>query len=112
MDLARLRGVKYLTWQDPSKVQKEDDVSLLLMFTFVALPHHSTFDNCVLLVTSFKGHHPEMGAHAKFTNYHFDVDEFASMVKTAYDHVENHSAFQNFLIACMGNEYGVSHDEL
>lgn len=27
MDLARLRGVKYLTWQDSKKVHQEDEVS-------------------------------------------------------------------------------------
>lgn len=27
MDLARLRGVKYLTWEDSEKVHQEDEVS-------------------------------------------------------------------------------------
>lgn len=67
-DLARLRGVKYFTWEDPEKVHKEDE-----------------------------GHHPEMGAHAKFTNYRFDVDEFMAVVKKASDHVKNHSDFRKFL---------------
>ncbi|GLG99759.1 EGF domain-specific O-linked N-acetylglucosamine transferase, partial [Gryllus bimaculatus] len=67
MDLARLRGVKYITWQDKSKLEQQD-----------------------------QGHHPDGGAHAKFTNYSFDVNEFLRLVAVAAKHVKNHKAFQAF----------------
>uniref|UniRef100_A0A6M2DVU3 Putative secreted protein n=1 Tax=Xenopsylla cheopis TaxID=163159 RepID=A0A6M2DVU3_XENCH len=57
-DLARLKGIKYITWEDPELVYKEDD-----------------------------GHHPDGGAHPKFTNYSFDVDEFIRLVSVAANHV-------------------------
>lgn len=58
-DLARLRGVKYITWEDESKVFPQD-----------------------------KGQHPQLGAHAKFTNYKFDVDEFIRLVEIGVEHVK------------------------
>nr|CAG4643788.1 EOG090X02IK [Lepidurus arcticus] len=63
-DLARLRGVKYLTWRDKSKLKAQDS-----------------------------GHHPSGGGHAKFTNYNFNVDEFSSLVEEAADHVLKHPLF-------------------
>lgn len=75
LDLARLRGVKYVTWQDRSKLIQEDE-----------------------------GHHPEGGAHAKFTNYLFDVDEFLRLVAVGAKHVKHHKAFQEF--------HAAHHDEL
>nr|CAG4651656.1 EOG090X02IK [Triops cancriformis] len=63
-DLARLRGVKYLTWRDKSKLKAQDS-----------------------------GHHPSGGGHAKFTNYVFDVDEFSLLVSKAADHVVKHPLF-------------------
>ncbi|XP_077497353.1 EGF-domain O-GlcNAc transferase isoform X1 [Amblyomma americanum] len=57
-DLARLRGVKYITWEDDAKLRPEDE-----------------------------GHHPTLGAHAKFTNYHFDSDEFIRLLSKAINHV-------------------------
>uniref|UniRef100_A0A0A9WVU5 EGF domain-specific O-linked N-acetylglucosamine transferase n=1 Tax=Lygus hesperus TaxID=30085 RepID=A0A0A9WVU5_LYGHE len=68
LDLARLRGVKYITWEKPDKVHPQDE-----------------------------GHHPEGGAHAKFTNYKFDVDEFLRLVSKAEKHVTEHQAYQSFL---------------
>ncbi|CAG0894975.1 unnamed protein product [Darwinula stevensoni] len=53
-DLARLRGVEYITWEDPSKVFPND-----------------------------KDRHPEVAAHAKFTNYAFEVKEFLRLVHKA-----------------------------
>lgn len=76
LDLARLRGVKYITWQDKSKLKQQDE-----------------------------GHHPDGGAHAKFTNYAFDVDEFVRLVAVAAKHVKNHKIFQQF-------KKSVDHDEL
>lgn len=35
-----------------------------------------------------------MGAHAKFTNYAFDVSEFMRLIYKAAYHVRNHPAFQ------------------
>ncbi|GFR77906.1 EGF domain-specific O-linked N-acetylglucosamine transferase [Elysia marginata] len=64
LDLARLRGVKYFTWQKKKKLKQEDE-----------------------------GHHPTLGAHAKFTNYAFDVEEFMRLVYMAANHVRNHPKF-------------------
>ncbi|XP_018324523.1 EGF domain-specific O-linked N-acetylglucosamine transferase [Agrilus planipennis] len=67
-DLARLRGVKYVTWEKPHLI-KEDEVT-----------------------------HPESGAaHAKFANYSFDINEFVRLVKVAADHVQNNDAFNAFI---------------
>uniref|UniRef100_A0A336LWA8 EGF domain-specific O-linked N-acetylglucosamine transferase n=1 Tax=Culicoides sonorensis TaxID=179676 RepID=A0A336LWA8_CULSO len=66
-DLARLRGVNYLTWENPSKVEAEDE-----------------------------GHHPEGGTHAKFTNYSFDKKEFARLVAKAAAHVKQHEEYKNY----------------
>ncbi|XP_055484409.1 EGF domain-specific O-linked N-acetylglucosamine transferase [Psammomys obesus] len=61
LDLARLRGVYYVTWRKPSKVFPQD-----------------------------KGHHPTLGEHPKFTNYSFDVEEFMYLVLQAAEHVLRH----------------------
>jgi len=63
-DLARLRGVKYYTWQEMSGVHKKDE-----------------------------GHHPTLGAHAKFTDYSFDVNAFLRVVAKAATHVQTHPIF-------------------
>ncbi|XP_062401881.1 EGF domain-specific O-linked N-acetylglucosamine transferase isoform X1 [Sardina pilchardus] len=60
-DLARLRGVRYVTWQKRDKVVPQD-----------------------------KGHHPTLGEHPKFTNYSFHVEEFMRLVLQAADHVRGH----------------------
>lgn len=67
-DLSRLRGIHYLTWEDQTKVEKQDE-----------------------------GQHPEGGAHAKFTNYAFDVEEFSRLVAKAARHVGSHLEFQELL---------------
>jgi len=59
-DLARLRGVNYITWEHKEKLYQEDE-----------------------------GHHPTLGAHAKFTNYAFDVDEFMRLIYKAADAVQD-----------------------
>lgn len=59
LDLARLRGVEYVTWEAADKLYPEDE-----------------------------GHHPTLGAHAKFTNYRFDVGEFLRLLRKAVDHVQ------------------------
>lgn len=41
----------------------------------------------------FQGHHPDGGAHAKFTNYKFDKHEFLRLVNIAAEHVRNHPKF-------------------
>ncbi|ELK07757.1 hypothetical protein PAL_GLEAN10022130 [Pteropus alecto] len=61
LDLARLRGVHYITWRRQNKVFPQD-----------------------------KGHHPTLGEHPKFTNYSFDVEEFMHLVLQAADHVLQH----------------------
>nr|XP_022914214.1 EGF domain-specific O-linked N-acetylglucosamine transferase isoform X1 [Onthophagus taurus] len=67
-DLARLRGVKYFTWENQDKLIQQDE-----------------------------GKHPEGGAHAKFTNYSFDKTEFLRLVKKAADHVKSHRKFNEFI---------------
>uniref|UniRef100_A0A8D0B5J0 EGF domain-specific O-linked N-acetylglucosamine transferase n=1 Tax=Salvator merianae TaxID=96440 RepID=A0A8D0B5J0_SALMN len=62
LDLARLRGVHYITWQKKDKVFPQDE-----------------------------GHHPTLGKHPKFTNYSFDVEEFVRLVLLAADQVSQHS---------------------
>lgn len=57
-DLARLRGVKYLTWQKGNLVFPEDE-----------------------------GNHPQLGAHKKFTDYAFDKNEFLRLVMIGVKHV-------------------------
>ncbi|GLV39150.1 EGF-domain O-GlcNAc transferase [Carabus blaptoides fortunei] len=68
LDLARIRGVRYSTWEDPSKLVQEDE-----------------------------GHHPDGGSHAKFTNYSFDIAEFIRIVNKAAMHVKNHAEFRKFI---------------
>ncbi|XP_017766635.1 PREDICTED: EGF domain-specific O-linked N-acetylglucosamine transferase [Eufriesea mexicana] len=67
-DLARLRGVKYFTWENASKLVQQDP-----------------------------GTHPDGGAHAKFTNYSFDVKEFLRIVSQATNYVKNHDSFKKFM---------------
>lgn len=64
-DLARLRGIKYITWEKKELVFPEDE-----------------------------GHHPDGGAHAKFTNYRFEPEEFYRLVCVAADHVLNHPSYK------------------
>lgn len=76
-DLARLRGINYITWEERDLVYPEDE-----------------------------GHHPEGGAHAKFTNYAFDAKEFARLVEKAAEHVKAHEYFQKY------NQEALTKDEL
>lgn len=64
-DLARLKGVKYFTWQTIHKMKQQN-----------------------------QGNHPTIGVHAKFTNYTFDVVEFSHIVSKAADYVRNNQEFQ------------------
>jgi len=59
-DLARLRGIKYITWENDAKLYPEDE-----------------------------GKHPTLGAHKKFTNYRFDKTEFMRLFMTAVKHVRD-----------------------
>ena len=47
----------------------------------------------VMISCVLQGHHPTLGAHAKFTNYAFDVDEFMRLMRKAATHVRSHPAF-------------------
>lgn len=76
-DLARLRGVHYVTWEQRDLVYPQDE-----------------------------GHHPEGGAHAKFTNYRFDASEFERLVAQAATEVRAHKDFQQATAAL------AQHDEL
>ncbi|ELU12341.1 hypothetical protein CAPTEDRAFT_168806 [Capitella teleta] len=64
-DLAALRGAHYMTWSNQDKITQEDE-----------------------------GHHPTLGAHAKFTNYAFDVDEFLHKVREGVKHIKQHWGFR------------------
>lgn len=75
-DLARLRGVKYITWEKKEALYQEDE-----------------------------GHHPDGGAHAKFTNYRFHPEEFVRLVNIAANHVRQHKSYQKFIQTS-------AHDEL
>lgn len=64
-DLARLRGVKYFTWEKADKVYPQDE-----------------------------GKHPQHGTpHKKFTNYSFEPSEFVRMVKKMVKHVKEHPEY-------------------
>lgn len=68
-DLARLKGVRYLTWENDTLLYPEDE-----------------------------GQHPDGGGrHAKFTNYAFDKKEFARLVAVAAEHVWNHAEYEQFV---------------
>lgn len=49
--------------------------------------------NVVFLI---QGQHPDGGAHAKFTNYKFDIIEFLRLTEKAAKHVKNHPEFKKF----------------
>nr|XP_061779791.1 EGF domain-specific O-linked N-acetylglucosamine transferase-like isoform X2 [Nerophis lumbriciformis] len=68
-DLARLRGIRYVTWQKMDKVFPQD-----------------------------RGHHPTLGDHPKFTNYSFDVDEFMRFVLQAADYVTRHPKWRRHIL--------------
>ncbi|XP_038054363.1 EGF domain-specific O-linked N-acetylglucosamine transferase-like [Patiria miniata] len=65
-DLANLRGVHYMTWENYSLLKKQNEV----------------------LHPSLKKPHP------KFCDYFFDKDEFVRLVKKAHLHVSSHDRFQ------------------
>ncbi|RXG69537.1 EGF domain-specific O-linked N-acetylglucosamine transferase [Armadillidium vulgare] len=71
-DLARLRGVKYLSWLEEDKIFPEDQVNL-----------HWSSSN--------------LGAHEKFTNYSFDKDAFVRLVRKAANLVKQHSEWKKLL---------------
>lgn len=50
----------------------------------------------LLISYNLQGTHPDGGAHAKFTNYSFDVKEFLRIVSLARNHVKHHNAFKKF----------------
>nr|CAI5829085.1 unnamed protein product [Callosobruchus analis] len=77
-----LRGVKYITWQKSDKLKSFEDG------TYVG------------------------GAHAKFANYSFDVEEFSRLVNIGVTHVRNHPEFNMFLKKALEHEKTVLHDEL
>lgn len=74
-DLTRLRGVKYFTWENGTKIYQQDP-----------------------------GTHPDGGAHAKFTNYSFDVNEFLRIVSLAANHVKEQMSFKKFIDPNYDNE--------
>lgn len=83
LDLSRLRGIRYITWQNAKKLIKEDE-----------------------------GHHPTLGAHEKFTNYEFDVKEFMRLILVAVDYVRNHPRFIEEQEAQLRNQLQILEKEL
>ncbi|XP_057702920.1 EGF domain-specific O-linked N-acetylglucosamine transferase isoform X1 [Corythoichthys intestinalis] len=67
-DLARLRGIRYVTWHRKDKVFPQD-----------------------------KGHHPTLGNHPKFTNYSFDVEEFMRILLEAAVYITQHPKWQHHI---------------
>uniref|UniRef100_H2ZP69 EGF domain-specific O-linked N-acetylglucosamine transferase n=1 Tax=Ciona savignyi TaxID=51511 RepID=H2ZP69_CIOSA len=65
-DLPRLRGVRYMTWEEPSKIKAFD-----------------------------KYEHEHYGSHEKFWNFEFDVTEFVRLVKQAKSMVLEHDRFSH-----------------
>nr|CAB3242749.1 glycosyltransferase aer61 precursor [Phallusia mammillata] len=63
-DLPRLRGIRYLTWNDVTKLQAHN-----------------------------QNEHENYGKHSKFWNYTFDVDEFVRLVTKARQWVLEHPRF-------------------
>lgn len=68
-DLAAIRGVQYLTWEETAAVFQQDE-----------------------------GHHPTLGAHKKFTNYSFKPEAFVKLVLKAVDHVLQHKPTESHYI--------------
>lgn len=66
-DLAGLRGVTYMTWEDASKVTEHN-----------------------------KDDHERYSANSKFWNYSFDVEEFLRLVRKARDKLLEHDRFHHF----------------
>ena len=64
----------------------------------------------VLYTTRWQGHHPTLGAHKKFTNYSFDVEEFMRLIDEAAIYVLNHPRFIAEQDKKYGNEHGHSTD--
>ena len=58
---------------------------LFLVMTRGSTAHASRFFPLCLIDAFLQGHHPTMGAHPKFTNYAFNVDEFMRMIYKAAD---------------------------
>lgn len=51
----------------------------------------------LIIFKKLQGTHPDGGAHAKFTNYSFDVKEFLRIVSLARNHVKHHNAYNKFI---------------
>lgn len=79
-DLARLRGVNYMTWENATKVVAEQQEP-----------------------------HPDVGgAHQKFTNYRFDAAEFVRLVRKAVARVRENEQYRQFMgLKVDGEEEGV-----
>lgn len=75
-DLARLRGVNYVTWERADKLVQQD-----------------------------AGQHPDGGSHAKFTNYAFDTKEFGRLVNNAAQYVWDHPEYKNFIAKYYASEH-------
>ncbi|XP_072936514.1 EGF domain-specific O-linked N-acetylglucosamine transferase [Epargyreus clarus] len=71
-DLARLRGLKYVTWENKTKLEAQDE-----------------------------GHGPGGVSHAKFTNYSFDVEEFLRLVEKCAAYVRGRQDFKNYVAASL-----------
>lgn len=72
-DLARLRGINYITWEDNSKLIQQ-----------------------VKQIQKDGDDKPD-DIHAKFTNYSFDRTEFVTLVNRAASHVWNNEEYKKFI---------------
>lgn len=46
-----------------------------------------------------EGHHPTLGAHAKFTNYYFDLEEFLRIMSKMVQYIKENPAYKKAMEA-------------
>lgn len=88
-DLARLRGVHYVTWQRPDKLHR------------VPSPHQAAEGD-----GGDRQQQPyeSGGNNDKFTNFRFDGEEFVRLVDRAAEHVRGHGDYRAFVRRRDGSE--------
>lgn len=84
-DLARIRGVDYVTWERPDMLQK----------VAAAAAEDAASDA------------PAHEGHEKFSNYRFDVGEFVRLVRRTAAHVSAHPAYRQFVAGGADGDGGV-----
>jgi hypothetical protein len=103
-------AIMTLTWTSlPLYVHVTIFIIIIYIYIYIYINNWNFPESYYIFLVSFfeilfQGHHPEGGAHAKFTNYSFDVDEFLRLVAVGAKHVKHHKAFLAF--------HSTHHDEL